>query len=243
MVSDNGRSFLASRREITPTFEANLRAARCRPDRLSTVTHGPAGRSNDSTRRRESLAKQPPAASIAELQAQLDRFIEHYNHHRPHRVLHGAHQPCVGHVTTSTSRRPPSHRYDHHRQKHHRVRQRPRAHRQLPSQRRRRIRRPNHHRAIAGIDCIIFWDNTLVRALCIDPTKFNQPSGRPTGGNMAADAAPLQLNPPTSCHDSPDELSSSLATTRNAERSERSHRPPKFGQPARLEAFRESRRR
>ena len=33
------------------------------------------------------LAKQPPAATLAELQAQLDRFRVHYNQHRPHRAL------------------------------------------------------------------------------------------------------------------------------------------------------------
>ncbi|MDQ3501298.1 MAG: integrase core domain-containing protein [Actinomycetota bacterium] len=33
------------------------------------------------------LAQQPPPASLAELQAQLDRFCHHYNHQRPHRSL------------------------------------------------------------------------------------------------------------------------------------------------------------
>jgi len=33
------------------------------------------------------LAKQPPAATLAELAAQLDRFRVHYNQHRPHRAL------------------------------------------------------------------------------------------------------------------------------------------------------------
>lgn len=33
------------------------------------------------------LAQQPPAASLADLQAQLDRFRDLYNHHRPHREL------------------------------------------------------------------------------------------------------------------------------------------------------------
>lgn len=32
------------------------------------------------------LAQQPPAATIAELQAQLDTFVELYNEHRPHRA-------------------------------------------------------------------------------------------------------------------------------------------------------------
>jgi transposase InsO family protein len=33
------------------------------------------------------LAKQPPAASLADLQLQLDAFRAHYNHRRPHRAL------------------------------------------------------------------------------------------------------------------------------------------------------------
>ena len=32
------------------------------------------------------LAKQPPATSIAELQTQIDRFVDYYNHKRPHRA-------------------------------------------------------------------------------------------------------------------------------------------------------------
>jgi transposase InsO family protein len=35
------------------------------------------------------LAKQPLAGTLAELQAQLDRFRHHYNHQRPHRALGG----------------------------------------------------------------------------------------------------------------------------------------------------------
>ena len=35
------------------------------------------------------LAKQPPAASLAELQLQLDTFRAYYNHYRPHRALDG----------------------------------------------------------------------------------------------------------------------------------------------------------
>ena len=35
------------------------------------------------------LAKQPPARTLAVLQLQLDTFRAYYNHHRPHRALHG----------------------------------------------------------------------------------------------------------------------------------------------------------
>ena len=33
------------------------------------------------------LRAQQAAATISELQAQLDEFVDHYNHHRPHRSL------------------------------------------------------------------------------------------------------------------------------------------------------------
>jgi len=36
------------------------------------------------------LRTQPRAASLTELQAQLDWFVQFYNHRRPHRALHGA---------------------------------------------------------------------------------------------------------------------------------------------------------
>ena len=35
------------------------------------------------------LGKQPPAASLAELQLQLDTFRTYYNQQRPHRALNG----------------------------------------------------------------------------------------------------------------------------------------------------------
>src|SRR3984893_12562810 len=33
------------------------------------------------------LTRQPPAATLAELQTQLDAFVDEYNHHRPHRSM------------------------------------------------------------------------------------------------------------------------------------------------------------
>jgi transposase InsO family protein len=59
------------------------------------------------------LHRQPRAATIAELQAHLDRFVDHYNHHRPHSSL-GRRPPAVvygllpkaGPSTTETSPHP-----------------------------------------------------------------------------------------------------------------------------------------
>lgn len=41
------------------------------------------------------LRARPPATTINELQAQLDTFVEHYNHHRPHRSLPHAATPAT----------------------------------------------------------------------------------------------------------------------------------------------------
>ena len=38
------------------------------------------------------LARQPPAGSIAELQAQVDRFVAYYNEVRPHRARNADHR-------------------------------------------------------------------------------------------------------------------------------------------------------
>jgi transposase InsO family protein len=45
------------------------------------------------------LRTQPPAATIAELQAQLDAFVDTYNHHRPHRSLPHRSTPAVAYTT------------------------------------------------------------------------------------------------------------------------------------------------
>jgi transposase InsO family protein len=44
------------------------------------------------------LAAQPPAASLAELQAQLDAFTAYYNHQRPHRALPHRCAPAVAYA-------------------------------------------------------------------------------------------------------------------------------------------------
>jgi transposase InsO family protein len=42
------------------------------------------------------LIRQPRAATLADLQAQLDTFVEEYNHHRPHRSLPHKATPATG---------------------------------------------------------------------------------------------------------------------------------------------------
>lgn len=45
------------------------------------------------------LRARAPAATISELQHQLDEFVEHYNHHRPHRSLPHHTTPAVAYLT------------------------------------------------------------------------------------------------------------------------------------------------
>jgi hypothetical protein len=54
------------------------------------------------------LRAQPAAATIAELQAQLDAFVEIYNHHRPHRSLPHRSTPAIAY-TTRPKANPTSH--------------------------------------------------------------------------------------------------------------------------------------
>lgn len=50
------------------------------------------------------LRAQPAAATITELQTQLDSFVGHYNHHRPHRSLPHHSTPAVAYTTRPKAR-------------------------------------------------------------------------------------------------------------------------------------------
>jgi hypothetical protein len=49
------------------------------------------------------LRAQPSAATITELQHQLDPFVEHYNHHRPHRSLPHHTTPAAAYTNGDSS--------------------------------------------------------------------------------------------------------------------------------------------
>lgn len=183
VLSDNGLSFNASRRKITVTFEANLRAAGVVPI-TSTPGHpqtcGKVERFHQTLKKW--LSKQPLAPTLVELQSQLDTFVAHYNHTRPHRALAGR---TPGSVWAGSPRAVPAD---------HPITDTTTIARDVIVSPSGHVRIDNYQvnvgveyegltvtAIITGIDCIIFWNNQLVRALQIDPTKFNQPSGRPTG--------------------------------------------------------------
>ena len=89
-LTDNGVALNTNRRGLTATLTALLQALGCKP--ISSRPYHPqtCGKNErvHATLKRY-LRSRPRAASLPELQAQLDAFDEHYNEHRPHQALHG----------------------------------------------------------------------------------------------------------------------------------------------------------
>ena len=154
-------------------------------DLAGPTTPRPAARSNGSSRpSRSGSAASPSAADLAELQAQLDAFVDYYNHHRPHRGI---------------GRRTPAERVGGHpagdQPRHRPARPRPRAPTVVVDDRRRRQRRPLPHRTSASTGAAAPPASTTTTPTppCssttnssapspLDPTRRYQPSGRPRGG-------------------------------------------------------------
>jgi transposase InsO family protein len=88
MLSDNGLSFNGSHRNATVEFETNLRVVGVQPI-ASTPFHpqtcGKVERFHQTLKKW--LRKHPLVETLEQLQHQLDAWVEHYNHHRPHRSL------------------------------------------------------------------------------------------------------------------------------------------------------------
>jgi transposase InsO family protein len=167
--SDNAKAF---RLILAAALAAlGISAARSRPHHPQT--NGKVERFHLTLKRW--LARQPAAATIIELQAQLDRFLEIYNHHRPHRGI-GRHIPAEMFAITPKSG--PSAHALHARSAIHRdlkvtggiVCAGRNCHISLGAAH-------DGHRAtviITGVACHVFIDGRLVRALTIDPTKRHQ---------------------------------------------------------------------
>jgi transposase InsO family protein len=87
-LSDNGLNFSGRLRGFEVGFEANLRAAGVRPITsrpFHPQTCGKIERFHQTLKRW--LRRQPLAADLAQLQAQLDAFVAYYNAERPHRGI------------------------------------------------------------------------------------------------------------------------------------------------------------
>lgn len=90
VLSDNGLAFSGKLRGFETVFEANLRDAGIRPFNgrpFHPQTTGKVERFQQTLKKW--LRKQPLAASVAELQTQLDTFAGYYNEQRPHQGIGG----------------------------------------------------------------------------------------------------------------------------------------------------------
>src|SRR2546428_8879532 len=86
LLSDNAAVFSGSSRQGKVLLESELERLGIRPSHARPYhpqTCGKVERLHQTEKRW--LEKQPPAATLLELGAQLDRFRVHYNLHRPHR--------------------------------------------------------------------------------------------------------------------------------------------------------------
>jgi transposase InsO family protein len=129
------------------------------------------------------LAKQPRAATLEELQTQLDLFKLLYNHHRPHRSL-GRQRPAD--VWTAAPKTGPADRA---------LGTPSRIYTGIVNGGMLRLGKKwritigathNHERALAiitGLECHVFVDGHLARALTLNPNRVDQPlhnrPGRP----------------------------------------------------------------
>lgn len=181
-LSDNGLNFSGRLRGFEVQFERELRAIGVVPKTsrpFHPQTCGKVERFQQTVKKW--LRRQPLAADLAELQAQLDAFVDYYNHHRPHRGIGrvtpaerwaatppainlGTALPGPASATTNTVSS-------------NGVLTLGRYRIGIGSQWRGRTARIHHDDTHAAV----FIDHQLVRALALDPTKSYQPTGRPPG--------------------------------------------------------------
>ncbi len=183
-LSDNGLCFSGKLRGFEVLFEQRLRAAGVRPFTgrpYHPQTTGKVERFQQTLKKW--LRRQPLAADLAELQAQLDEFCRIYNHERPHQGIARVTPISRWHATPAAQPAPDG----------------------VPAP----IwpARPRHSIVangvaflddlaihigaewtgrdatiiVDGVHATVFIDDQLVRHLRIDPTRRYQPSGRPRG--------------------------------------------------------------
>lgn len=162
----------------------HVRQKNSRPNHPTTC--GKVERFQDTMKRW--LRSQPAAATIVELQAQLDAFAEIYNHQRPHRSLPHHSTPAVAY-TTRPKANPTSHDPDNE--------SRVRTDRVSAGAVTLRIDGHLHHigvgRTLEGTRIILLIDGydvriihaatgEIIRQLTIDPQRRYHGTGKPVGG-------------------------------------------------------------
>jgi transposase InsO family protein len=182
-LTDNGLNFSGKLRGFEVHFEQQLRAIGVVPKTsrpFHPQTCGKVERFQQTLKKW--LRRQPLARDLAELQAQLDAFVDYYNHHRPHRG--------IGRVTPAErwAATPPAINLGI----------------AIPGPARTITTIVNHDGVVCAghyliglgtpwrgrtaiirhddTHAAVFIDNQLVRALILDPTRRYQPTGnKPTG--------------------------------------------------------------
>ena len=182
-LSDNGLNFSGRLRGFEVRFEIELRGIGVVP-KTSRPYHpqtcGKVERFQQTLKKW--LRRQPLAADIAGLQAQLDAFVDYYNHQRPHRG--------IGRVTPAErwAATPPAVNLG--------IALPGPAHAVSVIVGDNGVVQLSRYRIAVGIEwagrharihhdgthAAVFVDHTLVRALALDPTRRYQPSGRRPGG-------------------------------------------------------------
>jgi len=134
------------------------------------------------------LRTQPPAATIVELQHQLDAFVDTYNHHRPHRSLPHRSTPAVAYQARPKARPDNDHPDSEFRVRHDRIQS---GNVSL------RVDGELHHiglgRTLDGTRVIMLIDGydvrvihattgEIIRTLTINPQRRYHGTGKPTGG-------------------------------------------------------------
>jgi transposase InsO family protein len=186
VLTDNGLCFSGARRRKVVSFETNLRHAGVLPIVSSPYHPQTCGKVErfHQTLKLWLSRQQPAAATIAELQTQLDRFVAFYNFERPHRALGGA---TPASVWEASPRAVPAE---------HPITDTTTLTRHLTVNNQGVVRIAGHSIAVGcayrgctvtvattGLHCVVFNDNQMIRALIIDPTRYYQPSGNRYDGS------------------------------------------------------------
>ena len=189
MLTDNGAIFTAESRHGRCAMEnelARLGIAYKHSRPYHPQTCGKVERFHQTLKKH--LAHKPKPATLAELQAQLDRFGSYYNTVRPHRAI-GRRTPAAAFAarTKAKPRNPPVTAEGHHRVRQDRIDKSGCVTLRYHSN----LLHIGIGRVHAGVRVlllvndldvrVITEDGELLRHLTLDPTKVYQPTGRPKG--------------------------------------------------------------
>ena len=189
MLTDNGAIFTAESRHGRCAMEnelARLGIAYKHSRPYHPQTCGKVERFHQTLKKH--LGRQRRPATVAELQAQLDRFRTYYNTLRPHRAI-GRRTPADAFAarTKPTPKSPPVTAEGHHRVRQDRIDKSG----TVTLRYRSKLIHIGVGRVHAGVRVlllvndldvrVITEDGELLRQLTLDPTKTYQPTGRPKG--------------------------------------------------------------